>query len=152
MTLDIGQKAPDFTLLDENETPVTLSKLSGRKVLLYFYPKDQTPGCTQEACDFRDHFAKFNAHNVSIFGISKDSAKAHSQFIKKYALPFHLLVDADGKVCKAFDVLAEKSMFGKKYLGIKRTTFLIDENGIIRAIWRNVKVPAHVEKVLDELS
>ncbi len=151
MPLEIGDKAPDFSLLDENEKTVTLSKLHGKKVALYFYPKDNTPGCTKEACDFRDAFSQFKKHGVEVFGISKDNAKAHTKFITKYSLPFSLLVDDNADVCQAYGVINKKSMFGKTFLGIQRSTFLIDEKGIIRAIWRKVKVPGHVEQVLEEL-
>lgn len=152
MTLNIGDKAPDFTLpTDEDGKDITLSKLHGKKVVLYFYPKDNTPGCTKEACDFRDNFAAFKKHGVDVFGISKDSAKAHTKFKEKYTLPFTLLVDDNADVCEAYGVINKKSMFGKTFLGIQRSTFLIDEKGIIRAIWRKVKVPGHVEQVLNEL-
>jgi peroxiredoxin Q/BCP len=153
MTLTIGDKAPDFTLpTDQENVEVTLSKLQGKKVILYFYPKDNTPGCTQEACDFRDQFAHFNKHNVEILGISKDSTKNHAQFKQKYALPFTLLVDADAKVCSAYGVINTKSLFGKTFLGIQRSTFMIDEKGIIQAIWRKVKVNGHVEQLLNDLN
>lgn len=151
MSLNIGDKAPDFTLPDENEQAITLSKLKGKKVVLYFYPKDNTPGCTKEACDFRDSFAQFKKHGVEVFGISKDSAKAHTKFREKYSLPFSLLVDDNADVCEAYGVINKKSMFGKTFLGIQRSTFLIDEKGVIRAIWRKVKVPGHVEQVLNDL-
>lgn len=151
MTLNIGDLAPDFTLPSDTGTHVTLSALRGKKVVLYFYPKDDTPGCTKEACDFRDQFGKFNAKDALIFGISKDNIKSHTQFKKKYDLPFTLLIDAKADVCEAYGVVDKKSLFGKTFLGINRSTFLIDENGMISAIWRNVKVPGHVEKVLDEV-
>lgn len=152
MTLQPGDKAPDFTLpTDSENTTVSLSSLRGQNVILYFYPKDNTPGCTKEACDFRDHFAAFKKQGVVVFGISKDSAKSHSKFKTKYALPFTLLVDANADVCEAYGVINKKSLFGKTFLGIQRSTFLIDENGNIRAIWRKVKVPGHVEQLLNEL-
>ena len=151
MALAIGDKATDFTLPDENENNITLSKLHGKKVVLYFYPKDNTPGCTKEACDFRDTFTTFKKNDALVFGISKDSAKAHTKFKEKYALPFSLLVDNNADVCEAYGVINKKSLFGKTFLGIQRSTFLIDEKGIIRAIWRKVKVPGHVEQVLEEL-
>jgi len=151
MTLAIGDRAPDFTLVSDQNQNITLSKLRGKKVILYFYPKDNTPGCTKEACDFRDQFAKFKAANVEIFGISKDSAKAHTKFKEKYQLPFTLLVDDHADVCEAYGVINKKSLFGKTFLGIQRSTFLIDEAGTIRAIWRKVKVPGHVEQLLSEL-
>jgi peroxiredoxin Q/BCP len=150
--LQVGDEAPDFTLPTDTENNLRLSQLRGKKVVLYFYPKDNTPGCTKEACDFRDHFAVFKKHNIEIFGISKDSAKAHVKFKQKYQLPFTLLVDANADVCEAYNVINKKSLFGKTFLGIQRSTFLIDEKGIIRAIWRKVKVPGHVEQLLNELN
>lgn len=152
MTLQIGDPAPEFTLAtDIDGKEIALSGLRGKKVVLYFYPKDNTPGCTRESCDFRDHFESFRRRNVEIFGISKDSAKSHAKFRDKFALPFTLLVDSEGDVCEAYGVINKKSLFGKTFLGIQRSTFLIDEKGIIRAIWRKVKVPGHVEQVIDEL-
>lgn len=150
MSLTIGDTAPDFTLLtDKNET-FKLSAQRGKKVVLYFYPKDNTPGCTKQACDFRDNFAAFKKHGIEVFGISKDGAKNHTKFKEKYDLPFTLLVDDKADVCEAYGVINKKSLFGKTFLGITRSTFLIDENGIVRAIWRKVKVPGHVEQVLNE--
>lgn len=150
MALNVGDKAPDFTLpTDVEHKNITLSQLRGKKMVLYFYPKDNTPGCTKEACDFRDNFARFKSQGIEVFGISKDSAKAHTKFKEKYQLPFTLLVDADAKVCEAYGVVDKKSLFGKTFLGITRSTFLIDEDGKIRAIWRKVKVPGHVEQVLN---
>jgi len=152
MTLNIGDQAPDFTLLNESEKEITLSALRGQKVVLYFSPKDNTPCCTKEACDFRDEFAAFKKNGIQVFGISKDSAKAHTNFKEKYSLPFSLLVDNNADVCEAYGVINKKSLFGKTFLGIQRSTFLIDEKGVIRAIWRKVKVPGHVEQVLNELN
>lgn len=153
MALSIGDKAPDFTLAtDIDSQNVTLSTLKGKKVVLYFYPKDNTPGCTKEACDFRDNFARFKTAGIDVFGISKDSMKAHQKFKEKYALPFTLLVDPHADVCEAYGVINKKSLFGKTFLGIQRSTFLIDENGYIRAIWRKVKVNGHVEQVLNEIN
>lgn len=153
MALSVGDKAPDFTLdTDIEGRSITLSKLRGKKVLLYFYPKDNTPGCTKQACDFRDSFARFKAAGIDVFGISKDNTKAHQQFKTKYELPFTLLVDPNADVCETYGVINKKSLFGKTFLGIQRSTFFIDENGIIRAIWRKVKVTGHVEKVLNEIN
>ena len=152
MTLNIGDQAPDFTLpTDVDHENVTLSKLRGKKVVLYFYPKDNTPGCTREACDFRDNINRFKKEDTLIFGISKDSANNHRKFKEKYALPFTLLVDANADVCQAYGVINKKSLFGKTFLGIQRSTFLIDEKGIIRGIWRKVKVSGHVEQIVNEL-
>lgn len=152
MTLKVGDQAPDFTLLTDQEEKVSLTSLRGKKVVLYFYPKDNTPGCTRESCDFRDQFAVFKKHGAEVFGISKDSAKSHTKFKEKYALPFTLLVDDNADVCEAYGVVDKKSMFGKTFLGITRSTFLIDEQGKIKAIWRKVKVTGHVEEVLNELN
>lgn len=144
MTLATGDQAPDFTLGTATEGKnVTLSKLRGKKVVLYFYPKDNTPGCTKESCDFRDHIKQFSKAGAEVFGISKDSMTSHQKFKDKYSLPFDLLVDEDTSVCKAYGALGKKSMFGKTYMGIIRSTFVIDEKGIISAIWRKVKVPGH---------
>ncbi|TAK79081.1 MAG: thioredoxin-dependent thiol peroxidase [Gammaproteobacteria bacterium] len=151
MSLAIGDQAPDFTLLNEQAEPITLSKLRGKKIVLYFYPKDDTPGCTKEACDFRDQFPTFQQQHVEILGISKDSPKTHTKFREKYSLPFSLLVDSQAEVCLAYGVMNKKSMFGKTFLAIQRSTFLIDEQGILRAIWRGVKVPGHVEQVLNAI-
>jgi peroxiredoxin Q/BCP len=152
MTLNIGDHAPDFTLpSDENQT-VSLKDFRGKKVILYFYPKDNTPGCTKQACDFRDASLDFSAKNTVILGISKDSAKKHAQFKNKYTLPFTLLADESGDVCEAYGILNKKSLFGNTFLGIERSTFLIDESGIIQGIWRKVKVKDHIQKVLHELN
>ncbi len=151
MTLGIGDQAPDFTLPADNGKQISLSKLRGKKVVLYFYPKDNTPGCTKEACDFRDSFTRFTTKGIEVLGVSKDNEKAHTKFKEKYSLPFTLLVDTNADVCEAYGVINKKSLFGKTFLGISRSTFLIDENGIIRGIWRKVKVPGHVEQVLNEI-
>lgn len=150
MTLQLGDQAPDFTLATQDGQAITLSKLCGKKVVLFFYPKDNTPGCTKEACDFRDHFPAFKKLGVEVFGISKDNAKSHSKFKEKHALPYPLLVDSDGDVAAAYGVLNKKSLFGNTFLGITRSTFIIDEKGKLKAIYRKVKVPGHVEQVLNE--
>ncbi|HTM64287.1 MAG TPA: thioredoxin-dependent thiol peroxidase [Gammaproteobacteria bacterium] len=152
MTLKVGDSAPDFTLLSDQEEKVSLKSLRGKKVVLYFYPKDNTPGCTREACDFRDQYPKFEKLGVEVFGISKDSVKTHTKFKDKHELPFTLLVDDNADVCEAYGVINKKSMFGKTFLGITRSTFLIDEKGKIEAIWRKVKVTGHVEQILNELN
>ena len=148
MSIEIGDKAPDFTLATDGNGKVTLSKLRGQKVVLYFYPKDDTSGCTAEACGFRDSFPKFGKVEAAVIGISKDSVAAHDKFKKKYELPFTLASDVEGKVCESYGVWVEKSMYGRKYMGIERATFLIDEKGVVRGVWRKVKVPGHVEAVL----
>ncbi|EKD72344.1 MAG: Redoxin [uncultured bacterium] len=152
MTLSIGDRAPEFTLLSDQNQSVTLKSLRGKKIILYFYPKDNTPGCTREACDFRDSFARFASHDTIIIGISKDSPTKHQKFKEKYALPFTLLADETGATCQAYGVIDKKNLFGNTFLGIQRSTFLIDEQGIIRAIWRKVKVNGHIEQLLKEFS
>lgn len=151
-TLKVGDKAPDFKLQTDDNKTASLKDYLGKKVLLYFYPKDNTPGCTKEACDFRDHFSLFVDNNVEILGISKDNPAKHQQFKKKYTLPFTLLTDDNADVCIAYGVMNEKSLFGRTFLGIQRSTFLIDEKGYIEAIWRKVKIKGHIQQVLDELS
>lgn len=149
MNLAVGSPAPDFTLATDGGKSVTLSKLKGKKVILYFYPKDDTPGCTTEACTFRDNLPDFTKVKATIIGISKDSAESHDKFKTKHKLNFPLASDIDGKVCEAYGVWVEKKNYGKTYMGIERSTFLIDEKGIIRQIWRKVRVDGHVEKVLE---
>ncbi len=151
MSVATGDKAPDFTLPTDGGGSVTLSKLKGRKVVLYFYPKDDTPGCTAEACGFRDAFPAFGKIDATVIGISRDSVAAHDKFKKKFDLPFMLASDADGKVCERYGVWVEKSMYGKKYMGIDRSTFLIDDKGVVRNEWRKVKVPGHVAEVMAAL-
>ena len=143
-----GDKAPDFTLATDGNGKVTLSKLKGKKVILYFYPKDDTSGCTAEACGFRDNLPKFGRTDATVIGISRDSVASHDKFKKKYDLPFILGSDEDGKVCEAYGTWVEKSMYGRKYMGIERATFLIDAKGVVRNVWRKVKVPGHVDEVL----
>lgn len=150
--LEIGDKAPAFELPVEDSTRINLKRLLGKKVILFFYPKDNTPGCTKEACSFRDNYAAFKEKEVIVLGVSRDSAASHLKFKQKYQLPFSLLIDEDGEVCEAYGVIDKKSMFGKTFLGINRSTFLIDEQGKISAIWRKVKVKEHVEQVLDVIS
>lgn len=146
-----GDPAPDFTLPDENGRLVRLSDFRGHPVVLYFYPKDNTSGCTKEAVAFRDSYPEFQALNAVILGVSKDGQKSHQDFKSRYNLPFSLLSDEDTSVMQKYDVWQEKSMYGRKYMGTVRTTFLIDEKGIIRRIWRNVKVNGHDQEVLEAL-
>jgi peroxiredoxin Q/BCP len=148
MTLNAGDKAPDFTLPTDGGGSVSLSDLKGRKVVLYFYPKDDTPGCTKEACGFRDSLPDFSGADAVVIGVSKDSVAKHDKFKAKYELPFTLASDEDGALCEAYGTWVEKSMYGKKYMGIDRATFLIDGQGKIAQVWRKVKVPGHVEEVL----
>ena len=146
--MKVGDQVPDFTLPSDEGAEVKLSNLRGRKVVLYFYPKDNTPVCTREACGFRDAFPDFSEINAEIFGISKDSVARHRKFKARHDLPFTLLSDEDGEVCKAFGTWIEKSMYGLKFMGIERSTFLIDETGALRAEWRKIKLRGHVERVV----
>jgi peroxiredoxin Q/BCP len=146
-----GQLAPDFTLADQHGKEVTLSKLRGSPVVVYFYPKDDTPGCTKEACDFRDGFNSYRQAGVRILGISPDSTESHAKFVKKFDLPFALLADDDKKVCEAYGVWKEKSMYGKKFMGVERTTFVIDAAGIVRRVFSKVRVDGHASAVLDTI-
>lgn len=148
MSVSIGDKAPDFTLPTDGGGTVSLSSLRGKPVVVYFYPKDDTSGCTAEACGFRDSFPKFGKVEAAVIGISKDSVASHDKFKKKYELPFTLASDTEGKVCESYGVWVEKSMYGRKYMGIERATFLIDEKGVVRGVWHKVKVPGHVDAVL----
>ena len=148
MTLKPGDPAPDFTLPTDGGGSITLSALKGRKVILYFYPKDDTSGCTAEACGFRDALPDFSGTDAVVIGLSKDSVSSHDKFKAKFNLPFPLAADIAGEVCERYGTWVEKSMYGKKYMGIERSTFLIDGKGLIRAIWRKVKVPGHTEEVL----
>lgn len=143
-----GDKAPDFTLPVDGGGKLTLSSLQGKKVVLYFYPKDDTPGCTQESKDFTSAHAEFEAAGAVILGFSKDSVKKHDKFKEKYGFPFNLVSDEEGETLAKYGVWVEKSMYGKKYMGIERSTFLIDEKGVIAKAWRKVKVPGHVDEVL----
>jgi thioredoxin-dependent peroxiredoxin len=152
MSLDIGDKAPDFTLPTDGGGSVTLSKLKGKNVVLYFYPKDDTTGCTAEACAFRDTFPRFKKLDAAVIGISRDSVASHDKFKKKYELPFTLAADTEGKVTEAYGVWVEKSMYGRKYMGIERATFVIDEKGKIAQIWHKVKVPGHADEVMKAVS
>ena len=147
--IDVGATAPDFTVTTDGDGEITLSALRGKKVVLYFYPKDDTPGCTKEACGFRDSLPDFSASGAVILGVSKDSVARHDKFKAKYELPFTLLSDADGAICEAYGTWVEKSLYGRKYMGIERATFLIDEEGVVRGVWRKVKVKGHVEQVLE---
>lgn len=145
-----GQKAPDFTLPSTGGKDVSLSDYLGEKVVvLYWYPKDNTPGCTKEACFFRDMQAEFESVGAVILGVSIDSIKSHENFAEKFHLPFPLLSDADKSVSTAYGVFKEKSMYGKTFLGIERTTFVIDKEGIIRKVWPKVKVEGHIDEVLE---
>ncbi|MFQ3549452.1 MAG: thioredoxin-dependent thiol peroxidase [Armatimonadota bacterium] len=148
--LNVGDKAPDFTLPTIGGKTISLSDYLGKKnVVLYFYPKDDTPGCTKEACSFRDFQAEFEEADSVILGVSIDSVKSHEKFAEKYNLHFPLLADEEKKVVSDYQVWKEKSMYGKTFLGIERTTFAIDKEGIIRKIWHKVKVEGHIDEVLE---
>lgn len=151
MSLKIGDIAPIVELPGDTGQFYKLSDYRGKKVILYFYPKDDTSGCTAEACDFRDHHPSFTQINAVILGISRDTPETHNKFKDKYNLTFPLLSDVDGSVCMSYGTWVEKSMYGKKYFGIERSTFLIDEQGIIRHIWRKVKVNDHIQDILKTL-
>jgi thioredoxin-dependent peroxiredoxin len=146
-----GQPAPDFTLLDQDGQSVTLSSHKGSPIVLYFYPKDDTPGCTTEACAFRDAEAEYQAAGAKVLGVSPDDVKSHARFARKHTLPFPLLADTETKVCQLYGVWKEKSMYGKTYMGVERTTLLIDTKGVIRKIYLKVKVPGHSEAILEAL-
>ncbi|WP_104207472.1 thioredoxin-dependent thiol peroxidase [Coxiella endosymbiont of Rhipicephalus microplus] len=151
MLIKIGQAAPDFSLQTDEGEFLSLKNLKGKKIILYFYPKDDTPGCTKEACGFRDIWFDLIKVGVTVLGVSKDSIKTHQSFKKKYNLLFPLLSDKEGTVCERYGVIVDKNRFGKKYKGIERTTFLIDEQGNISAIWSKVKVEGHVSEVLNKI-
>jgi peroxiredoxin Q/BCP len=146
--LIVGAMAPAFTATDQAGKTVSLSEFKGRTVVLYFYPKDDTPGCTVEACSFRDEHAAFEKKGSVVLGISPDDAKSHTKFIAKFGLPFPLLTDADHKIAEAYGVWVEKSMYGKKYMGVERSTFVIDGAGKLSAIYRKVKPAEHTAEVL----
>ena len=148
MSLAIGDKAPDFTIATDVGGTFCLSEMMGHNVIIYFYPKDDTPGCTKEACEFRDSLPDFSKSSSKIIGISKDTVAKHDKFKSKYELPFTLGSDLEGAVCEAYGTWVEKSMYGRQYMGIERATFLVDKEGVVQGIWRKVKVKGHVEEVL----
>ncbi len=147
---DIGRKAPEFDLVDEKGEHVASSELAGKPYLLYFYPKDDTPGCTKEACDIRDNFARFGQRGLRVLGVSPDSQQSHAKFGKKYGLPFTLLSDPDKQLAQAYGVWAMKQNYGKEYMGIVRSSFLVGGDGLIKKAYRGVKVDGHVDAVLDD--
>lgn len=151
MIIEVGQQAPDFMLSDENGQIHNLSDYQGKYVLLYFYPKDDTPGCTKEACNFRDDYSQYDDANVIILGVSPDSPQSHAKFKSKYNLPFTLLADEDHKVCELFGVWGPKKSFGKEYEGVHRTTYLINPDGRIQKVYEKVSPANHSVEVLDEL-
>jgi peroxiredoxin Q/BCP len=147
-TIEIGKKAPAFSGNDQNGVKRTLKEFAGKKLVLYFYPKDDTPGCTAEACDLRDNYNKFIASGYAVVGVSPDEEKKHQKFIAKYELPFDLLADTDHSIAEAFGVWVEKSMYGRQYMGIARTTFVIDEKGNIQDIIAKVNTKDHSSQIL----
>ncbi|MGW8227710.1 MAG: peroxiredoxin [Gammaproteobacteria bacterium] len=148
MPVEVGKKVPPFSLPATGEQDIALSDLKGKNVVLYFYPKDSTPGCTREGQDFRDNYTKFKRQNTVILGVSRDSLKSHENFKAKQGFQFDLLADKDEVLCTLFDVIKMKNMYGKKVRGIERSTFLIDSNGKLKQEWRKVKVDGHAEEVL----
>jgi thioredoxin-dependent peroxiredoxin len=148
MPLNIGDPAPAFKALTTTGDEMALEQLQGKKVVLYFYPKDDTPGCTKEACGFRDQWSRYQEKGIIVLGVSKDSVAAHQKFTQKYTLPFPLLSDPDAAIAQAYGVWGEKKFMGKTYMGVNRSTFLIDEDGKIAHIWSKVKTETHAEDVL----
>ncbi len=149
MTVELNQPVPDFTAEATNDVTVTLSELKGKNIVIYFYPKDNTPGCTNEGKDFRDLYSDFSAANTIIFGVSRDSIRVHTNFKAKHDFPFELISDPDETLCKHFDVIKLKKNYGREYMGIERSTFLINAEGVLAQEWRKVKVKGHVEEVLE---
>lgn len=146
--MQIGDSLPNITLPATGEQQINLTDLQGQPLILYFYPRDNTPGCTQEGEDFRDQYAEFQALNARILGVSRDTVRKHENFRKKYGFPFDLLADEEEVLCNHFDVMRDKNMYGKKVRGIERSTFIFDSEGVLKLAWRKVKVPGHVEEVL----
>jgi len=146
-----GDKAPQFKAIDENGVSISLSDFKGKKVILYFYPKDMTPGCTTESCNLRDSYADLTKKGFDVIGVSADSAERHLKFIAKHELPFHLIADENKEVINAYGVWGPKKFMGKEYDGIHRTTFVIDENGVIEAVIKKVKTKDHTNQILEEL-
>jgi peroxiredoxin Q/BCP len=149
--LEVGKKAPSFKLKNQDGKTISLTDLKGKRIVLYFYPKDDTPGCTKEACSFRDEFPKFGDLNAVILGVSPDSAESHKKFIAKYKLPFDLLSDENKEVVEKYEVWKEKNNYGKIYMGVERTTYIIDENGMIKKIFNHVKVEGHSAEIQEAL-
>lgn len=150
MTVELDKPVADFQVQATSEQAVSLSALKGQQVVIYFYPKDSTPGCTTEGQGFRDQYAQFQAANTVVFGVSRDGMKSHENFKAKQAFPFELISDKDESLCQLFDVIKLKKLYGKEYMGVDRSTFLIDKEGVLRKEWRGVKVPGHVDAVLEQ--
>lgn len=151
MALELGTKAPDFKAKTDQDTEISLNSLQGDWVVLYFYPKDNTPGCTKEACAFRDNMERLSDYEAKVIGVSPDSVKSHQNFIAKHELNFTLIADPDKEICNLFDIIGEKKMYGKSYLGVIRTTYIIDPEGIIRWVDPKVSVAGHVDKVIEAI-
>ncbi len=151
ISLDVGHKAPSFTAPSDMGEDISLADYSGKTVVLYFYPKDDTPGCTKEACGFNENIDALKKLKTAVIGVSKDSIASHQKFKEKYGLQFPLISDTDGKICAAYGTWMEKSMYGRKYMGIDRATFVIGPDGKIKAAWRGVKVPGHIDAVIESL-
>ena len=151
MAIKVGDKAPSFKLKNQDDELISLTDFKGKKIVLYFYPKDDTPGCTKESCNFRDEFPKFGKLNVEIIGVSVDSVESHKKFTVKYKLPFDLLADDKKEIVEKYGVWKEKNMYGRKYMGIERTTFIVDEDGKIANIFAKVKVDDHNKEVMEAL-
>ena len=149
--VSVGKRVNDFTLPATGDQNLSLNDFRGRSLVIYFYPKDNTSGCIREGQDFRDLYSKFTGAGVEIVGVSRDSVKVHENFRKKHDFPFHLISDKEESLCKQFDVIKEKSMYGRKFMGIVRSTFLIDATGILQHEWRKVRVPGHAEAVLETI-
>ena len=149
--VQVGKKVPDFRALLDNEETFKLSENKGKNLVFYFYPKDNTPGCTKEGEDFRDNYSVIKKLNTEVIGVSKDSVASHQKFIKKFNFPFNLISDENEKVCNLFNVIKEKNMYGRKYMGIERSTFLIDTNGKLVKEWRKVRVKGHVDDVIESI-
>jgi peroxiredoxin Q/BCP len=148
MSITVGEKAPDFNLPTDGGKTISMADLQGKNVVLYFYPRDDTPGCTREACAFRDNLPNFTAIDGVILGVSKDSGESHDAFKAKFELPFTLVSDEDGSLCESYGVWVERERDGKKFMGVNRSTFLIDKTGVVRKEWRGVDVDGHAEEVL----
>ncbi|MCH2473372.1 MAG: peroxiredoxin [Gammaproteobacteria bacterium] len=149
--VQVGKKVRDFKALLDNEETFKLSENKGKNLVFYFYPKDNTPGCTKEGEDFRDNYSVIKKLNTEVIGVSKDSVASHQKFIKKFNFPFNLISDENEKVCNLFNVIKEKNMYGRKYMGIERSTFLIDTNGKLVKEWRKVRVKGHVDDVIESI-
>ncbi len=149
--VSVGKRVENFTLPATGEQNLSLSDFSDRSLIIYFYPKDNTPGCTREGQDFRDLYPQFKKAGAEILGVSRDTVRTHGNFRKKHEFPFHLLSDSDELLCRQFDVIHQKKLYGRTYMGIERSTFLIDSAGVLQQEWRKVRVPGHAQAVLDAL-